>query len=187
MKKSMGPQTWLFPTPALVVATYDGDGRPNAMTAAWGGICCSRPPAVAVSLREATYSYGNIVRRKAFTVNIASADQAAAVDYFGMVSGRNEDKFRSAGLTPVRSRRVEAPMVEEFPLVLECRLMETVHIGLHTQFIGEILDVMVDESVLDDRGMPVMEALRPIMYAPGIQQYFGVGEPLGKAFSLGRR
>lgn len=187
MKKSMGPQTWLYPTPALVVATYDTDGQPNAMTAAWGGICCSNPPAVAVSLREATYSYGNIIQRRAFTVNIPSEIHAAAVDYFGQVSGRNEDKFPTAGLTPVRSHLVDAPLVKEFPLVLECRLLETVSIGLHTQFIGEIVDAKVEETVLDENGVPVMAALKPIMYAPGARQYFGIGEWLGQAFSLGRR
>jgi flavin reductase (DIM6/NTAB) family NADH-FMN oxidoreductase RutF len=86
MKKSIGAKTIVHPTPAFVVATYDRAGRANAMTAAWGGICCSVPPCVAVSLRKATYTYGNIMERKAFTVNIASEKYTAAVDYFGIVS-----------------------------------------------------------------------------------------------------
>jgi len=87
------------PTPVLVVGTYDKEGRPNAMTAAWGGICCSRPPCLAIALRKATYTYGNVVARKAFTINIPSARQAAEVDYFGMVSGKERDKFAMTGLT----------------------------------------------------------------------------------------
>jgi flavin reductase (DIM6/NTAB) family NADH-FMN oxidoreductase RutF len=186
MKKSVGNKTWLYPAPALVVATYDDAGQPNAMTAAWGGICCSKPPAVAVSLREATYSYGNIVSRAAFTVNVPSVEHAAAVDYFGMASGRDQDKFGKTGLTPVRSSLVDAPMVDEFPLVLECRLLHTLKIGLHTQFVGEILDVKIDEAVLDAAGLPDMPALQPIIYAPGSRQYFGIGPFLGRAYSLGR-
>ena len=103
MKRSLGAKTLLYPTPVLVVGTYDKNGRPNVMTAAWGGICCSRPPCVTVSLREATYSHGNIVARKAFTISIPSEDQVKHADYFGMVCGRNVDKFAESGLTPVKS------------------------------------------------------------------------------------
>ena len=141
MKKSFGAKTLVFPTPVWVVGTYDGEGRPNAMSAAWGGICCSQPPCLAVSLRKATYTYGNIVARKAFTINVPSETHAREADYIGMVSGKNVDKFAAAGLTPIRSSLVDAPYIEEFPLVVECRLLHTIEIGLHTQFVGEILDV----------------------------------------------
>jgi flavin reductase (DIM6/NTAB) family NADH-FMN oxidoreductase RutF len=93
MKKSLGSKTLLYPTPVWVVGTYDKDGKPNVMTIAWGGICCSKPPCVAISLRKATYSYGNIMERKAFTLNIPSEAHAGQADYFGLVSGKNEDKF----------------------------------------------------------------------------------------------
>ncbi len=186
MKKSLGPKTLLYPTPVWVVGTYDSQGNPNVMTIAWGGICCSKPPCVAVSLRKATYSYGSIVERKAFTVNIPSENYAKEVDYFGSVSGRNEDKFASSGLTPVKSEAVDAPYVNEFPLILECKLVQTVEIGLHTQFIGEIIDVKADESVLGEKGFPEIEKVKPIVFSPEARCYHKIGRYLGEAFSIGK-
>ena len=186
MKKSFGAKTLVFPTPVWVVGTYDGEGRPNAMSAAWGGICCSQPPCLAVSLRKATYTYGSIVARKAFTVNVPSEAYARQADYFGMVSGKNVDKFAAAGLTPIRSSIVDAPYIEEFPLVVECRLLHSMEIGLHTQFVGEILDVKAEDSVLDEKGYIDIEKVRPILFEPEINTYHGVGKLLGRAFSMGK-
>lgn len=186
MKESLGPKTIVYPAPVFVVGTYDKEGKPNAMTASWGGICCSRPPCVAVSLRKATYSYWNIVERKAFTVNIPSETHIRQADYFGMASGKAEDKLAVAGFQPVRSGLVDAPYIEEFLFVLECDLLQTVEIGLHTQFIGEIRDVKADTSVLDEKGLPDIKRVKPILYAPESSLYYGIGEFLGKAFSIGR-
>jgi flavin reductase (DIM6/NTAB) family NADH-FMN oxidoreductase RutF len=157
------------------------------MAAAWAGICCSRPPCVAVALRKATYTYGNIVARWAYTVSFPSEVHVAAADYAGIASGRDGDKFETLGLTPVRSELVDAPYVAEFPLVLECRLLHTVEIGLHTQFIGEIVDVKADPSALDERGEPHIERVKPLIFATGPRAYYGLGGFLGEAFSIGRR
>ncbi len=100
MKKSLGARTLLFPTPVLMVGTFDGNGKPNLMNAAWGGICSSQPPCVSVSLRKARHSHAAIVERKAFTVGIASEEWMAEADYVGIVSGADVDKFVAAGLTP---------------------------------------------------------------------------------------
>lgn len=186
MKKSLGAKTIIYPTPVLVIGTYDNDGKANVMTAAWAGICCSAPPCVGVSLRKATYTYGNIVERKAFTVNVPSEDHAKAADYFGMTSGRDVDKLSRAGLTPVKGELVDAPYVKEFPLILECKLLNAVEIGLHTQFIGEIVDVKAEGDVLGDDGLPMIEKVRPIIFAPESWSYHGLGKNLGKAFSVGR-
>jgi len=186
VKRSLGPKTLLFPAPTWVVGTYDGEGKPNAMTAAWGGICCSHPPCLAVSLRKATYTYSAILNRKAFTVSVPSEDHAREADFFGIASGRDVDKFAAAGLTPVRSALVDAPYVGEFPMAAECRLLKTVEIGGHTQFIGEILDVKVDEAVCDDAGVPDIGKVRPVVFAPEARVYHGIGRLLGRAFSLGK-
>ena len=186
MKKSLGAKTLVFPTPVWVVGTYDSEGRPNVMSAAWGGICCSRPPCIAVSLRKATYSYGNIVERKAFTISVPSEVHAREADYIGIVSGKNTDKFAAAKLTPVRSALVDAPYVGEFLLVLECRLLHTIELGLHTQFVGEILDVKAEESVLGEEGLPDIEKVRPILFDPELRTYHGVGGHLGRAYSIGK-
>jgi len=185
MKKSLGAKTLLYPTPVSVVGTYDREGKPNIMTAAWVGVCCSRPPCVGVSLRKATYTYGNIVERRAFTVSIPSEKHVKEADYVGIASGRDADKFSAAKLTPVRSQVVDAPYVEEFPLVLECKLLHTTEIGLHTHFIGEIVDVKADEAVLQN-GIPDMKKVNPILFVPEARIYYGVGSLLGKAFSMGK-
>ena len=186
MKKSIGGKTLVFPAPVLIVGTYDDDHKPNVMAVAWGGICCSQPPCVAVSLRKATYSFGNIVSRQAFTVNIPSEEQVREADYFGIASGRDEDKFQRSGLTPVASELVDAPYIAEFPMVLECRVLHTIEIGLHTEFIGEILDIKAEEAVIGENGNPDMEKLKPIAYEPLNRRYFRIGGLLARAQSVGR-
>jgi len=186
MKQSIGAKPLAFPTPAWVVGTYDMNGKPNGMTAAWGGICCSNPPCISVSLRKATYSYAGIMENRAFTVSIPSEAYIKQADYFGITSGRDEDKFEATCLTPVRSELVPAPYVGEFPVILECKLLHNFEIGLHTLFVGEILDIKADESVLDEKGNPDIEKIRPVIYNPGSRDYYGIGCNLGKAFSIGK-
>ena len=187
MKKSLGPKTTVYPTPAFVIGTYDQGGKPNAATAAWCGICCSRPPCIGVSLRKATQTHGSIVERKAFTVNIPSDKYVVEVDYLGIATGKKVDKFSAAGLTPIRSTLVDAPYIEEFPFILECKLIHTVELGLHTHFIGEIIDIKADEAVVGNDGTIDVEKVRPIVFAPEVRKYFGLGVYLGKAFSEGKK
>ncbi len=184
MKKSIGSKPLAYPAPAWLVGTYDMFGKANAMTAAWGGICCSDPPCISVSLRKATYSYASIMEKEAFTINIPSEDYVKETDYFGIASGKDVDKFEKMGLTAVKSEVVYAPYIEEFPVVLECKLVQSFELGLHTQFIGEIMDVKAEESVLGEKGYPLIERIRPIIYSPE-RNYYGVGNLLGKAFSAG--
>jgi len=186
MKRSLGRKPLILPAPVWVVGTYDADGAPNVMTAAWGGICCSKPPSVCVALREATYTYEAIVSRRAFTLNVPTANQVRLADYVGLVSGRDVDKFSAAGLTPTRSEHVDAPLVEEFPLNLECALVHTLEIGLHTLFVGEIRDVKADESILNEKGRPSIEKLDPAVFSTGDAAYYAIGEPIGPAFTIGK-
>ncbi|MBW1990700.1 MAG: flavin reductase family protein [Deltaproteobacteria bacterium] len=186
MKKSLGPRTLAFPTPVWLVGTYDADGRPNIMTAAWAAIVCSKPPSAGVSLRPATYSYGSIMARKAFTISIPSEKHVREADFCGIASGREVDKFAKTGFTPVNSDLVDAPYVAECPLVLECRLTHTLELGLHTLFIGEILDVKADPEVLGERGLPDIEKVRPVVFGPEVRTYHGLGVFLGRAFAIGK-
>jgi len=186
MKKSFGAKTLAFPNPVWCVGSYDTNDRPNLMTIAWGGICCSKPPAVTISLRKATYTYGNLMARKAYTINIPSVEHAKQADYVGMASGRKEDKFQTTGLTPVKSDLVDAPYVAEFPMILECKVIHTYEIGLHTQFIGEILDVKVEQNALNEAGLPDMEKVAPFIYGGEIQTYHRIGEMVGHAFKIGK-
>jgi flavin reductase (DIM6/NTAB) family NADH-FMN oxidoreductase RutF len=187
MKKSLGAKTLAQPAPVWVVGCYDAKGKPNIMTIAWGGICCSQPPCVAISLRKATYTYGSIAERKAYTVNIPSAALVKEVDYVGTVSGRNIDKFVMTKLTPVRSELVDAPYIKEFPVVIECKVLHTVEIGLHTQFIGEIVDIKAEESVLNEQGVADILKVMPLIFDTGQGAYYSVGDRIGKAFSIGKR
>lgn len=186
MKRSIGAKTLLYPTPTLIIGSYDAQGKPNGMTAAWAGICCSDPPCVAVSLRKATYSYGSLMERKAFTISVPSQQQVKEADYFGLVSGRDTDKFAHTGWTPVRSELVDAPYVQECPVILECKIVQVFDLGLHTQFVGQIMDVKAEEGVLDDKGLPAMLKVLPILFSPGDSGYYGIGEFLGRAFSIGK-
>lgn len=186
MKKSIGAKTIVFPTPVFVVGTYDKNGVPNIMTAAWAGICCSQPPCVYVSMREATYTFGNIMARKAYTISIPSIRHIKEADYAGLASGRNGDKFAAAGLTPVKSTVVDAPYVGEFPFVVECALVKTVNLGLHTQFIGEVKDIKVDEDALTG-GIPDIGKINPAVFDPAARTYHAVGAFIAQAFSVGKK
>jgi flavin reductase (DIM6/NTAB) family NADH-FMN oxidoreductase RutF len=186
MKQSLGAKPLVFPAPVFVVGTYDDTGRPNIATIAWGGLCCSDPPCVAISLREATYTYENLVKREAFTVNIPGEAQMRVADFCGLVSGRLVDKFVRAGLTAVRGEHVDAPAVVEFPMVLECKLVRTVPLGLHTQFIGQILDVRVESALLGPGDIVDLEKLRPLVFAPDSTAYHGMGPKIGQGFSEGK-
>lgn len=187
MKKSLGAKTLLFPTPVLIICSYDAKGTPNAMNVAWGGIACSEPPCVTISVRDHRKTYDNIMLKKAFTVNVPSEKYIKEADYFGLVSGKTENKFKTASLTPVKSDLVDAPYVEEFPLVLECVLKESHRIGTHTLLIGEIKDVKADESVLNPQGMVASEKLKPMIFDPGTMSYYASGKYLGRAFSIGKK
>lgn len=186
MKKSLGARSIAYPVPVWVIGTYDREGKPNVATAAWVGICASEPPAVCVSFRKERYTYANILDRKAFTVNIPSEDYLKETDYFGLTSGFRHDKTAETGLTPVKGDLVDAPYLKEFPCAIECKLLGHTDVGSHTAFIGEILDVKVDEEMLKEDGTPDVEKLKPLVLIPGSASYYGVGKYLGKAYSVGK-
>jgi flavin reductase (DIM6/NTAB) family NADH-FMN oxidoreductase RutF len=185
-KTSLGSRTVIIPTPVWVIGSYDDKGRPNVMTSSWVGVCSSKPACVMTCLRKATYTFGNIMKRKAFTVNIPSESLASHAAYVGRVSGRDVDKFAETGLTPVKSAVVDAPYVKEFPLIIECQLKQTVELGSHTMFIGEIIDVKADRAVLSEGGVPDVEKLKPFVFTPGSSRFYGIGKNLGDVSQLAK-
>ena len=195
MKESLGPRTLGFPTPVFIVGTYDSEGKPNIMNAAAAGMCCFVPPCIYVSLREATYTYHNIMEKNAFTVSVPPERYVEESDYFGLASGKNADKFEVSGLTPVKSELVDAPYVNEFPVVLECKLKETVNLGSHTMFIGEVLDLKADEDILigitSKSGKKLSridpEKFLPIIFDMSTRNYYKLGEKIGDGFSTGSK
>jgi flavin reductase (DIM6/NTAB) family NADH-FMN oxidoreductase RutF len=187
MKQSFGAHTIAYPLPVFVIGTYDHTGKPNAMTAAWGGICSSDPPSIAVAVRPSRYTYQNLMVKREFTISIPSEDYVSEADYFGIASGEDKDKFAATGVTPVRSTLVDAPYIKEFPVTLECRVTNKVDIKAHILFIGEILDVKIDESVLGSDGKPDLAKIHPLGFDAVRSEYFTMGSIVGKAFSAGKK
>lgn len=186
MKKSLGAKSLVYPAPIFVIGSYDKEGKPNFLTAAWGGIYSAQPPCVAVSLRKEAYSYENIMKRKAFTISIPSESHVKEVDYLGIISGRTTDKVAETKLGTVKSKLVDAPYVKDFPLVMECKVIDVAEMGGHVQFVGEVLDAKAEDTILGPSGSVDMELLRPLIYAVDTQEYYGTGKKVGKVFSSGK-
>lgn len=187
MKKNLGAGTIAFPAPVYIVGTYGEDGEPNAMNAAWGGICSSEPPCVMVGIRKERYTYENIQKKKAFTVNFPDAAHAAEADYFGIISGRKAKKMETAGLNAKKGEFVDAPVIEEFPFALECKYVKEVEMGSHMMIIGEIVNMTAEESCLAENGKPDIEKVKPILYDPAGRKYHEIGKAAADAFSVGKK
>lgn len=186
MKISIGAKDIVFPTPVFIVGTYCEDGKPNAMNVAWGGICSSNPPCIAISIRKQRCTYENILKRKAFTINIPSVKQINEADYFGITTGKTTDKFKATGLTPVKGDKVDAPYIKEFPFNMECNVIDIFQISEHTQIIGEILDIKVDDSCTNTNGLPDIDKIKPLLFDPAASKYHIAGTAVGQAFSVGK-
>ena len=185
MKQSLGAKTFLLPTPVLLIGTYDARNKPNIMTAAWGGICSSQPPALAVSVRRTRWTYAAIMERKAFTISIPDRRLVAQADFAGLHSGADMNKFAALELTAEAAEHINAPYVAECPVVIELTLIKSVDVGSHVQFIGEIMDVKVDAECLGEDNLPDVAKIDPIFFAPLLQQYWSIGSFVGRAFSSG--
>lgn len=182
MRKNFGVKPWTYPQPVFIVAAYDAEGRPCAMNAAWGGMHYDDQLALCLGKEHKTVA--NILAAKAFTVSMATAGQVVACDYVGVESGNKEpDKFAKAGFHATKSEFVNAPLIDELPMALECKLVsydpETCHL------VGEIVNVSADESVLDEAGRIDPAKLRPITFDPVHNAYLELGAKVGNAFRDG--
>lgn len=181
MRRNFGPQPYLFPMPVLIIGTYNEDGVPNAMNAAWGTIADMDRVAIFLADHKTTQ---NILARKDFTVSLATADQVIPADYVGIVSGNDEpDKIAKTGWTAEKSAHVDAPLFAQLPVALECRMVS--YDEEAELMIGEIVNVCADESVLAEDGSVDITKLRPIAYDPMNHDYLLVTEKVGKAFEDG--
>ncbi|MCM1367190.1 MAG: flavin reductase family protein [Roseburia sp.] len=183
MKKDLGVKPYIMPMPVLIIGTYSEDGTPDAMNAAWGTL--SEMNAVALYLAGSHKTAENIRAKKAFTVALADEANLVAADYVGIVSAHKEkNKVAKAGWTVTRSSRVDAPVINELPLTLECTLD---YIDENTGCVyGEIVNVVADEKVLDETGNVDLNKLNPLSYDHASLCYFTVGKKVGKAFSVGK-
>lgn len=184
MRKNFGAKPLSYPQPVFIIATYGEDGTPDAMNAAWGGISEEREISLCLSAGHKTVK--NIQSRKAFTISMADEAHVVACDYVGLVSGnRIADKFQRAGFHATKSQFVDAPLIDELPIALECRLIDY---NPGTCILrGEIVNVAVDERVLDEKGAVDVAKAAPIIFDPFNNAYLKVGEKVGNAFSDGKQ
>ena len=183
MRKNFGAKSWLYPMPVLIVGTYDENGVPNAMNAAWGGIYDTNQ--IMVCLADDHKTTENIKRTNAFTVSFATVKTVVPCDYVGIVSANDEaHKFEKAGFCHTKSEFVNAPIIEQLPMTVECKLLKFNEDGI---CIGEIVNVSADESVLDESGRIDAKKLDPIIYDSSTHAYWSFGEKVGRAFSDGNK
>lgn len=180
MKKLIKKGTYLFPTPAAMVSCAGAGTSPNIITLAWVGVVCSEPPIVSISVRPSRHSHRLIKESSEFVVNIPRENQLRELDFCGMASGRDVDKFAKLGLTPLAGSQVAAPLIKECPVNLECRVIDVKSLGTHDLFLGEIVAVHMDEEVMNDKGDIDISRLRPIAYCPQAAQYWSLKETIGK-------
>ncbi len=182
MRKNFGAKPFLYPQPVFIIATYGHDGTPDAMNAAWGGISEEAEITMCISAEHKTTQ--NILARGAFTVSMADAKHVVECDYVGIVSGnKTPDKLARAGFHTTRSDLVDAPLIDELPMALECTLIS--YDADSCRLVGKIVNVSADESVLNEKGMVDPAKLRPITFDPMNNAYLVLGEKVGDAFKCG--
>ena len=182
MRKNFGAKAMCYPMPVYIIGTYNEDGTPNAMNAAWGGI--SEETEISICVSEDHKTTENILARKAFTVSMATANYVAACDYVGIVSGNKvPDKFMKAGFHATKSEFVDAPLIDELPMAVECELIS--YDPESCRLVGRIVNVSADESVLGENGKVDVKKLQPITYDPMNHHYLVLGEKVGHAFKDG--
>jgi len=184
MRKNFGPKSAVYPMPVFIIGTYDAEGTPDAMNAAWGGI--SEENEISVCLAPDHKTVKNLLERGAFTINVADAEHVVPCDYVGIVSGNQvPDKFSKAGFHAVKSEFVDAPVIEELPVALECSVKSWD--AATGRLVGEIKNVSVAERVLGEDGLPDADKISPLVFDPFRHEYLKVSGKAGNAFSDGKK
>lgn len=190
-RKKMEKQEWkpgnmLYPLPAVMVSCADAEGKTNILTVAWTGTVCTNPPMLSISVRPERYSCHMIQETGEFVVNLTTEALVRAADLCGVKSGRDVDKWKEAGLTPVPARRVKSPLIGESPVNLECRVEKELALGSHIMFVARVVSVSVDEAYMDEKGSFHLDLAKPVCYSHGT--YFSLGRETGKfGFSVAKK
>jgi len=177
VKTAFKPGNMLYPLPAVLVTTRDREGRDNIITVAWTGTICTNPPMLYISVRPERYSYRALKETGEFVLNLTTESMAKAVDFCGVRSGRDVDKFEETGFGREEAELVRAPLIAESPVNIECRIREEAALGSHHMFMAEVLRVWVDDRYMDEGGTFHLEQADPIVYSHGT--YFSLGRQLG--------
>ena len=176
-KRQFKPGNMLYPLPAVLVSAANKEGKANLITVAWAGTVCTNPPMLSISVRPERYSYHMIRETGEFVVNLPTEEMAYAVDYCGVKSGKDTDKWKDTGLTMAKASAVSVPLVAQSPVNLECRLVRVDELGSHHMFLAEIVAVDVDEKYMDEKDRFHLSDAKPLAYSHG--KYYGLGECLG--------
>lgn len=177
-KLNWKPGTMLYPVPAVLVTCGTAQDGYNIITIAWTGTVCSDPPMCSISIRPERYSYDIIKKNKEFAINLTTAALARATDWCGVKSGREVDKFKTLGLTPVKAQKIGAPLIDESPLSIECRVRQVLPLGSHHLFLAEVVAINADEGLINPKtGAFMLSRARPICYLHG--RYFALGKLIG--------
>jgi len=187
MKVNQKPRAMMFPAPAVIASAYDEQGNADCCTLAFATMCSHRPPAVMIAINTTLKrkTLKSILFSKEFSVAFPSVEHMAETDYIGMASGYDTNKLEDVGFTFKDAEHVNAPIINEFKVSLECRVLNIAEVGSHTQITGEIVNVQAEDSVLDDNGKISYEKLDPICYDDVSHCYFGIGDFMAKAFKVG--
>lgn len=186
-KRELKLHSVVSPTQTVVVSAYDEEGKPQACTLAFYMVSSHVPPCVTVAINatQRRKTLAAMLSSGAFVLGFPSVDQVAEADYLGVESGYNADKLANIGYTTTDAETVSAPIVDEFPLSLECRIVHTVTVRSHTQVTGEVKRILADESIIDGKGKVLLEKLRPIIYDEEQLRYLSLGEKVADAFRTG--
>lgn len=177
-KQVWKPGNMLYPVPAVMVTVSDGQGNDNIITIAWAGTINSDPAMVSISVRKSRYSHELLMKNKEFVINLVTKDLAYAMDYCGVKSGRDMDKFAAMKLTKGKANTVNVPIIEESPLCIECKVKDIIELGSHDMFLAEVTAVLADEKYMDESGRFDLNSSDLIAYSHG--QYYTLGKNIGK-------
>lgn len=187
MKVNVKNHTMMYPAPAVVASAYDENGRADACTLAFATMCSHHPPAVMIAINSTLKrkTLKSILQTKEFCIGFGSIEHLAEVDYLGIESGYKEDKLAKINFTPIKAEKVNAPIIDEFKVSLECNVIHVAEVGSHTQITGEIVNVQADSDVVDEKGKIIFEKVNPIAYDDITHSYYEMGDKIADAFKVG--
>lgn len=186
MKKQLGPQDIMFPTPAALIVSGDFE-NPNIITIAWIGVMGVNPPIIGISLNKNRYSLELIEKLNCFSINLPSADYAKEVDYCGIITGRKAKKFEDTKFTPIKSLKIKSPIIKECPFNFECNIVNTLDFNKWTVVFGEVLETHIDTDKINGEKFKDIDVkkMNPLIYIPKIREYYNLGEKIGNGFDIG--
>lgn len=187
MKRNLRPRAMMYPAPAVVASAYDREGNVDACTLAFAAMCSHRPPAVMIAINSTLKrkTLASILEKREFCIGFPSVEHASEADYLGIESGYNEDKIKKINFTAKKAECVDAPIIDEFKVSVECRVMAINEIGSHTQITGEIVNIQADSDVLDEKNRVIFERLDPLAYDDVTHSYYSMGDKIDDAFKIG--